>query len=134
MPALLNAQSSRPKPLTTAATIAFTLDESVTSPVSEIACPPAWLIAATVLAQAAVCRANPTANYNGAPACNANFVDMFGNIATPVRAPDYTVSLDASYEFRMGNVILEPSVGMNRSDAYAIATTGSAPSTNGTCA
>ena len=89
-------------------------------------------IAATVLAQAAVCRANPTANYNGAPACNANFVDMFGNIATPVRAPDYTVSLDASYEFRMGNVILEPSVGMNRSDAYAIATTGSAPSTNGT--
>lgn len=57
---------------------------------------------------------------------------MFGNIATPVRAPDYTVSLDASYEFRMGNVILEPSVGMNRSDAYAIATTGSAPSTNGT--
>jgi len=85
-----------------------------------------------VLDQAAVCRANPAGLYQGAPACNANFVDQFGNIATPVRAPDYTVSLSASYEFTVGGVTLTPNVGVNASDEYAIGTTGSPQSTNGT--
>jgi iron complex outermembrane receptor protein len=85
-----------------------------------------------VLDQAAVCRANPAGLYQGAPACNANFVDQFGNIATPVRSPDYTVSLSASYEFTVGGITLTPNVGVNASDEYAIGTTGSPQSTNGT--
>jgi iron complex outermembrane receptor protein len=89
-------------------------------------------IAANVLAQAAACRANPSALFNGAPACNANFVDQFGNIATPVRAPDYTGSLSATYRFNVGTVRISPTVGLNFSDAYAIGTTGSPQATNGT--
>ena len=91
-------------------------------------------ITSNVLAQAAACRANPAALFNGAPACNANFVDQFGNIATPVRAPDHTVSLSATYHAHLGNLTLSPTIGVNASDEYAIGTTGSAPSTNGTWA
>jgi iron complex outermembrane receptor protein len=89
-------------------------------------------IAANVLAQAAVCRANPTGLFQGAPACNANFVDQFGQIATPVRAPEYTVSLNATYDFRAGPATISPTLGWNYSDEYAIGTTGSPESTNGT--
>ena len=89
-------------------------------------------IASSVLAQAAACRANPAALFQGAPACNANFVDQFGNIATPVRAPDYTVSLNATYDLKLGSVTMSPSLGWNYSDAYAIGTTGNPESTNGT--
>ncbi len=89
-------------------------------------------IASNVLAQAAACRANPAALFQGAPACNANFVDQFGNIATPIRAPDYTVSLNATYRFNLGPVKVSPTLGWNYSDEYAIGTTGSPQSTNGT--
>ena len=89
-------------------------------------------ISANVLAQAAACRANPAALFQGAPACNANFVDQFGNIADPVRAPDYTVSLNATYRFHLGPVKVSPTLGWNYSDAYAIGTTGSPQATNGT--
>ncbi|MCS6948160.1 MAG: TonB-dependent receptor, partial [Steroidobacteraceae bacterium] len=89
-------------------------------------------ISERVLAQAAVCRANPAGLYQGAPACNANFVDQFGNIATPVRAPDYTLSLSGTYRKNFGNVTLIPTFGANISDAYAIGTTGSPQSTVGT--
>ena len=58
--------------------------------------------------------------------------DQFGNIATPVRAPDYTVSLNATYDFHLGSVTVSPTLGWNYSDAYAIGTTGSPQSTNGT--
>lgn len=89
-------------------------------------------ISQRVLDQAAVCRANPTGTYQGAPACNANFVDQFGQIATPVRSPDYTISMNASYEFTSGAITWIPSFGFNTSDEYAIGTTGSPASTNGT--
>jgi iron complex outermembrane receptor protein len=89
-------------------------------------------ISQRVLDQAAVCRANPTGSFQGAPACNANFVDQFGQIAEPVRAPDYTISMNASYEFTSGAITYIPSVGFNTSDEYAIGTTGSPASTNGT--
>ena len=89
-------------------------------------------ISQRVLDQAAVCRANPTGTYQGAPACNANFVDQFGQIATPVRSPDYTISMNASYEFAAGAITWIPSFGFNTSDEYAIGTTGSPQSTNGT--
>src|SRR5689334_3664253 len=48
IPALLNAQSSRPYAATTDFTIPSTTRASVTSPVSVIAWPPALLISATV--------------------------------------------------------------------------------------
>ena len=69
---------------------------------------------------------NPAALYQGAPACNANFVDQFGNIATPVRAPDLTVSLSATYRpaARLGEACRRRSAG-NYTDEYAIGTTGS---------
>ena len=89
-------------------------------------------ITANVLTQASICRANPAGLFQGAPACNANFVDQFGNIATPVRAPDYTISLNATYDFHLGSVTVSPTLGWNYSDAYAIGTTGSPQSTNGT--
>jgi len=89
-------------------------------------------ISQRVLDQAAICRANPAGLFQGAPACNANFVDAFGQIATPVRAPDYTVSINASYEFVVGNTTLIPSFGFNTSDEYAIGTTGNPTATNGT--
>jgi iron complex outermembrane receptor protein len=89
-------------------------------------------IAGNVLAQAAACRANPAALFQGAPACNANFVDQFGEIATPVRAPDFTVSLNAIYDLKFGSATVSPSLGWNYSDEYAIGTTGSPNSTNGT--
>ena len=89
-------------------------------------------ISQRVLDQAAVCRANPTGTYQGAPACNANFVDAFGQIATPVRSPDYTISMNASYEFTAGAVTWIPSFGFNTSDEYAIGTTGNPTATNGT--
>jgi len=89
-------------------------------------------IASNVLAQAAVCRANPVGLFQGAPACNASFVDQFGQIATPVRAPDFTVSLNATYDLKLGAMTASPTLGWNYSDAYAIGTTGSPASTNGT--
>jgi len=89
-------------------------------------------ISANVLAQAAACRANPAGLFNGAPACNANFVDQFGQIATPVRAPDYTLSFSATYHAHLGAVELSPTLGYNYSSDYAIGTTGSPASTNGT--
>jgi iron complex outermembrane receptor protein len=89
-------------------------------------------ITANVLTQASICRANPAGLFQGAPACTANFVDQFGNIATPVRAPDYTISLNATYDFHLGSVTVSPTLGWNYSDAYAIGTTGSPQSTNGT--
>jgi iron complex outermembrane receptor protein len=76
-------------------------------------------ISQRVLDQAAVCRANPTGSFQGAPACNANFVDQFGQIAEPVRAPDYTISMNASYEFTSGAITWIPSFGFNTSDEYA---------------
>jgi iron complex outermembrane receptor protein len=82
-------------------------------------------ISAPVLNQAAACRAGgPTALFNGAPACNANFVDFFGNIARPVRAPDYTISLSATYHAHLGSIVLSPTFGYNFSAEYAISTTG----------
>lgn len=36
--------------------------------------------------------------------CNANFVDQFGDIARPVRAPDYTINVQARYKRVLGPV------------------------------
>ncbi len=39
---------------------------------------------------------------NNAPACAAGIVDARGNLATPVRTPDWTVSFGASYRAQLG--------------------------------
>ncbi len=64
--------------------------------------------------------------------CNANFVDQFGGIARPVRAPDYTINVQARYKRVLGPVATTLVAGASVTDAYAIGTTGSPPSTNGT--
>ncbi|OYY72784.1 TonB-dependent receptor [Sphingomonas sp. 28-63-12] len=47
---------------------------------------------------------------NNAPACGAGIVTAQGNIATPVRTPDFTVALGGSYDAPIGRLSLTPSV------------------------
>ncbi|MFO0449704.1 MAG: TonB-dependent receptor [Pseudomonadota bacterium] len=82
-------------------------------------------VSASVQAQAAQCRAGVTAQ------CDLNFVDQRGNIARPVRAPDTTASLVASYGLMLGSVKVTPSVTVNYTSDYAIGTSGSPTSTRG---
>ncbi len=49
-----------------------------------------------------------------------------------MRAPDYTLSFSATYHAHVGPVELSPTFGYNYSSDYAIGTTGSPASTNGT--
>jgi iron complex outermembrane receptor protein len=84
------------------------------------------------LRQAEACRASPTTLFFGILPCNANFVDQFGQIASPVRAPDWNVSFSTTYKKKLGPVTIAPTVGVNLSAGYAIGTTGSPASTNGT--
>ena len=79
----------------------------------------------SVTAQAAACRAQRAANQipggtnnapagtppNNAPACGAGIVDANGNIATPVRTPEFTASMGVSYKAPIGGGLsVTPSV------------------------
>ncbi|QMW22503.1 TonB-dependent receptor [Sandaracinobacteroides saxicola] len=52
------------------------------------------------------------AGASNAPDCAAGIVDANGNIATPVRTPDWSLALGASYDFAMpsAGIIVTPSV------------------------
>lgn len=55
---------------------------------------------------------------DNAPACGVGIVAPDGSIAEPVRTPDWTVAIGASYEARFGNFSLTPSINANwRSDS-----------------
>ena len=97
----------------------------------------------SVAAQAAACRAALAAgNIAGGPAtaaCAAGIVDPKGNIATPVRTPDYTVALGASYKAQFGGGLsLTPSVNASYRGRQEVGTNnltiygGSVTGTNGT--
>jgi iron complex outermembrane receptor protein len=78
---------------------------------------------ANVVAQQAACKKNPgtTANSN----CNAGFVDINGNLATPVRIPPVTYNALVSYEWNAGPVIVTPTLDVSLQAAYSIGTAGS---------
>lgn len=78
---------------------------------------------------------------NNAPACGAGIVTAQGNIATPVRTPDWTLALGGSYEGRLGGGLsLVPSVSAAYHSKQEVATanltvyTGSITGPNGTFA
>jgi len=76
----------------------------------------------TVQAQQAACRASPgVANKN----CNAGFVDINGDIATPVRIPPVTWNMLVSYDWDTGPVIITPTADISLEAAYSIGTSGS---------
>ncbi len=69
----------------------------------------------SVAAQAAACRAalaaGNIAGGAGTTACAAGIVDPRGNVATPVRTPDWTIALGGSYKAPLGGGLsLTPSV------------------------
>ena len=75
-----------------------------------------------VKTQIAACKANPgLANSK----CNAGFVDVYGNIATPTRSPRYTWSMFASYEWDAGLITLTPTAGFTMQSEMSISTAGS---------
>ena len=79
-------------------------------------------VSATVQKQSAACKANPgLANTN----CNAGFVDVYGNIATPNRIPSVTWNASVSYTFEAGPLTITPTAGISLDAAYAIGTAGS---------
>jgi iron complex outermembrane receptor protein len=64
------------------------------------------------LAQLAAKRVPLGAGANNAPDCAAGIIDANGNIATPVRTPDFSIAFGGSYDFAIpsAGVILTPSV------------------------
>jgi iron complex outermembrane receptor protein len=78
---------------------------------------------------------------NNAPACAAGIVTAQGNIASPVRTPEWTLSLGGNYEGQLGGgLTLVPSVAASYHTSQEVATanlsvhTGSITGPNGTFA
>ena len=65
---------------------------------------------AACLAQRAAGQLPNAAGPDNAPACGVGIVAPDGSIAEPVRTPDWTVALGASYEAEMGDFTLIPSI------------------------
>jgi outer membrane protein OmpA-like peptidoglycan-associated protein len=75
--------------------------------------------------QAACHTALQTGNAAGISAnCNAGFVDSTGGIADPVRVPDYTLTLTATYHMDLGFMTVEPTATVSVEGAHAIGTAG----------
>lgn len=77
---------------------------------------------------------------NNAPACGAGIITAQGNIATPVRTPDFTLALGGSYDAPIGRLSLTPSVNASYHTDQEVSTanlsvyTGSITGPNGTFA
>jgi iron complex outermembrane receptor protein len=83
-------------------------------------------VSADVQSQINACRAARTSNSAaGITAnCNRGFVDLYGQIATPVRAPDVSVLGSATYDFVTPLVTIRPSANFSFNDGYAIGNAG----------
>ncbi len=97
----------------------------------------------SVAAQAAACRATLAAGNiaggAGTTACAAGIVDPRGNVATPVRTPDWTIALGGSYKAPLGGGLsLTPSVNASYRSRQEVGTSnltiynGAVTGTNGT--
>jgi iron complex outermembrane recepter protein len=87
-------------------------------------------ISSDVQTQIALCQAALAAGRTS-DQCNRGFVDFAGNIATPVRAPDFSMIGSASYDFNTPFGLIKPSASFNANDGYAIGNTGNPESTDG---
>lgn len=90
-------------------------------------------ISSDVETQMANCRsALASNNASGISAnCNRGFVDFKGRIARPVRAPDFTGILSATYEIQTDAGLFRPTVGFDYNNGYAIGNAGNTDSTDG---
>jgi iron complex outermembrane recepter protein len=59
-------------------------------------------VAASILSQAAACKASIAAGATARPNCLNGIVDVNGNIAPPVRVPKQSINLGATYSFGVG--------------------------------
>jgi iron complex outermembrane receptor protein len=83
-------------------------------------------ISAAVVSQQHACH-SALATHNAAGislSCDAGFVDSTGNIADPVRVPDYTFSLTAIYNIDLGFMTVAPTATVSVEGAHAIGTAG----------
>ncbi|WP_051330611.1 TonB-dependent receptor [Niveispirillum irakense] len=78
--------------------------------------------------QAALASGNAT---GVAANCNRGFVDAKGRIARPVRAPDFSGILSATYEIDTDAGAFRPTVGFDYNNGYAIGNAGNTDSTDG---
>ena len=83
-------------------------------------------ISSAVVSQEQTCRSSlATGNSAGiALACNAGFVDSTGHVADPVRVPDYTFAITATYNIDLGFLTIRPTATLNVEGAHAIGTAG----------
>ena len=90
-------------------------------------------ISADVASQQAQCQAALAANSTaGITAnCNRGFVDFAGRIATPVRAPDFSVVTSATYVIDTPILSIRPNIDLTYNDGYAIGNAGNPDSTDG---
>jgi outer membrane protein OmpA-like peptidoglycan-associated protein len=56
--------------------------------------------------------------------CDAGFVDSTGNIADPVRVPDYTLAVSVTYNLDVGFMTIKPTATVSVEGAHAVGTTG----------
>jgi iron complex outermembrane receptor protein len=79
-----------------------------------------------VSTQAAACKtALATGNAAvSAVQCDAGFVDSTGNIADPVRVPDYTLAVSVTYNLDVGFMTIKPTATVSVEGAHAVGTTG----------
>jgi iron complex outermembrane receptor protein len=83
-------------------------------------------VSTAVTIQQAACRtALRTGNAAGASAnCDQGFVDSTGNVADPVRVPDYTFAVTVSYNMDFGFMTVVPTAVVSVEGAHAIGTAG----------
>ncbi|TWB20358.1 iron complex outermembrane receptor protein [Nitrospirillum amazonense] len=90
-------------------------------------------ISSDVQAQLAACQAALASNNSSGISnnCNRGFVDFKGRIARPVRAPDFTGLVTATYQIDTEAGIFRPTVGFDYNNGYAIGNAGNSDSTDG---
>jgi iron complex outermembrane receptor protein len=83
-------------------------------------------ISAAVIGQQGACKTALATNNATSVAlyCNAGFVDSTGGIADPVRVPDYTLTLSATYHMDFGFMTVAPTATVSVEGAHAIGTAG----------
>lgn len=89
-------------------------------------------VSTSVIAQQAACR-SARAAHNAAGiafSCNAGFVDSTGNVADPVRVPDFTLALTATYNLDTSIGTFSPTGTVSLLGPHAIGTAGDDKSTS----
>jgi iron complex outermembrane recepter protein len=90
-------------------------------------------ISADVAAQQRNCLAALAANNTAGASteCNRGFIDAKGRVASPVRAPDVTLTASATYDFTFDDLNVSPTVSMTYNSGYGIGNAGNPDLTDG---